>query len=75
MANGFKVDIKKATNLPVEQANFVFCQYSFFEKEQIVVPARQESSTTTNGHGMTTQQTVHFESPNVWNKIKKNYLD
>uniref|UniRef100_A0A915MBF7 Kinesin-like protein n=1 Tax=Meloidogyne javanica TaxID=6303 RepID=A0A915MBF7_MELJA len=49
-----KVEILKATNLPVNQSHLVFCQYSFFDQPQLIIPSitnvddTQNSSDTTN---------------------------
>uniref|UniRef100_A0A1I8AYI4 Kinesin motor domain-containing protein n=1 Tax=Meloidogyne hapla TaxID=6305 RepID=A0A1I8AYI4_MELHA len=34
-----KVEILKATNLPSKQSHFVFCQYSFFDQPQVIIPS------------------------------------
>ncbi|CAK5020647.1 unnamed protein product [Meloidogyne enterolobii] len=43
-----KVEILKATNLPLNQSHLVFCQYSFFDQPHLIIPSITNVEDTQN---------------------------
>ncbi|KAF7638016.1 Kinesin motor domain-containing protein, partial [Meloidogyne graminicola] len=57
-----KVEILKATNLPFVHSNLVFCQYSFFDQPQVIIP----SITNINDHN---SSDIYFNSENYFESV------
>ena len=74
-----QVEIKKATNLPQELSNFVFCQYSFYERPEVVVASHEQHTqqfNDTNANCAAANTTITFNSANVrfWGKSYEQFL-
>uniref|UniRef100_A0A914L7E7 Kinesin motor domain-containing protein n=2 Tax=Meloidogyne incognita TaxID=6306 RepID=A0A914L7E7_MELIC len=71
-----KVEILKATNLPVNQSHLVFCQYSFFDQPQLIIPSITNVDDTQNSSDTTNSSDVYFNSKNEFELVcTQTFLD
>nr|CAD2184134.1 unnamed protein product [Meloidogyne enterolobii] len=56
-----KVEILKATNLPLNQSHLVFCQYSFFDQPQLIIPSITNVEEDTQSSRDTPSSSDEFE--------------
>nr|CAD2171215.1 unnamed protein product [Meloidogyne enterolobii] len=71
-----KVEILKATNLPSNKSHLVFCQYSFFDQPQVIIPSITNVEDTQNCSDTPNSADVYFNSKNEFELVcTQTFLD